>query len=241
MGSTNQHITISKIEDLSALRRDNFILALQAGVPGAFAELYETYSRRLYHAILAITRNHQDTEDALQETFLRVHMKIHTFEGRSSIYSWLTRIAINSGLMVLRRRRSQREILFDPHPKGQSAHVLTNTVALEIRDSALDPEQSYDLRQCAFKLLHAIEHLDPKLKTPILMQAILGSSLEEIARAMDISEAAVKSRLHRARRRLSTRQGIQRLGPQLRSVNVHEQNQTIVHDLAPTSSVFNRV
>ena len=218
MGSTNQHITISKIEDLSALRRDNFILALQAGVPGAFAELYETYSRRLYHAIFAIARNHQDTQDALQEAFLRVHLKIYTFEGRSSIYSWLTRIAINSALMVLRRRRSQREILFDPHPKGQSAHVLTNTVALEIRDSAPDPEQSYDLRQRAFKLLRAIEHLDPKLQTPILMQALLGSSVEEIARAMDISEAAVKSRLHRARRRLSTRQGIQHLEPQRRSV-----------------------
>ena len=222
MGSTDQHDTISKIEDLSALQSDNFILALQAGVPGAFAELYETSSRRLHHAIFAITRNHQDTEDALQETFLRVHLKINTFEGRSSIYSWLTRIAINSALMVLRRRRSQHEILFDPHPEAQSAHVPTNTVALEIRDSAPDPEQSYDSRQCAFKLLHAIERLDPKLQTPILMRAILGSSVEEIARAMEISEAAVKSRLHRARRRLSTRQRIQRLGPQLRSVNVHE-------------------
>jgi RNA polymerase sigma-70 factor (ECF subfamily) len=211
MGSTDQHDTISKIEDLSALQSDNFILALQAGVPGAFAELYETSSRRLHHAIFAITRNHQDTEDALQETFLRVHLKINTFEGRSSIYSWLTRIAINSALMVLRRRRSQHEILFDPHPEAQSAHVPTNTVALEIRDSAPDPEQSYDLRQRAFKLLRAI-----------VMRAILGSSVEEIARAMEISEAAVKSRLHRARRRLSTRQRIQRLGPQLRSVNVHE-------------------
>ena len=92
MGSTDQHITISKFEDLSALQSDNFILALQAGVPGAFAELYETYLTRLYHAIFAIARNHQDTEDALQETFLRVHLKINTFEGRSSIYSWLTRV-----------------------------------------------------------------------------------------------------------------------------------------------------
>jgi RNA polymerase sigma-70 factor (ECF subfamily) len=202
MGSTDQHITIGKIEDLSAPQRDNFILALQAGVPEAFAELYETYSRRLYHAIFAITRNHQDTEDALQETFLRVHLKIDTFEGRSSIYSWITRIAINSALMVLRRRRIQREIQVDPHPEAQSAQAPTYSVALEITDSAPDPEQICDLRHFAAKVLQAIEHLDPKLRTPIRMRAILGSSIEQIARAMDISEAAVKSRLNRARRRL---------------------------------------
>lgn len=218
MGSTDQHTEISKIEDMSVLQSDKFILALQAEMPGAFAELYETYSRRLYRSIFAITRNHQDSEDALQETFLRVHLKIHTFEGRSSICSWLTRIAINSALMVLRRRRVQRETLFDPHSETESAHVPT-TLAPEIRDSAPDPEQICGLRQRAYRVLHAIERLDPKLQTPIRMHAMLGSSLEEIARAMDISEAAVKARLHRARRRLSTRQGIQRLGLQLRSVD----------------------
>lgn len=218
MGSTDQHTAISKIEGMSALQNDKFILALQAEMPGAFAELYETYSRRLYQAIFAITKNHQDSEDALQETFLRVHLKIHTFEGRSSIFSWLTRIAINSALMVLRRRRVQREVLFDPHSEAQGAYLPTKSVAVEIRDSSPDPEQLCGSRQGVFKVLHAIEGLDPKLQIPIRMWAILGFSLEEIARAMDISKAAAKSRLYRARRRLSMRQSMQHAVVQLRSV-----------------------
>lgn len=219
MGSTDQHTTISTLEDLPASQSDKLVLALQTGAPEAFAELYETYSRRLYHAIFAITRNHQDTEDALQETFLRVHLKIHTFEGRSSIYSWITRIAINSALMALRRRRRiEREIPVDPYPEAQNAHAPTHTVALEIMDSAPDPEQICNLRQFAAKVLQAIERLEPKLQTPIRMHAMRGSSIEQIARAMDISEAAVKSRLFRARRRLSTGQGLKRSMLRLRSV-----------------------
>lgn len=76
-----------------------------------FAELYATYSRRLYNTIFAITKNHEDAEDALQETFLRAYTGIHAFEGRSAIYSWLTRIAINSALIVLRKRRVRPELL----------------------------------------------------------------------------------------------------------------------------------
>ena len=62
------------------------------------------------------TRNPEDAEDALQETFLRAHLRLHTFEGRSRIYSWLTRIAINSALMILRRRRARPQTLLGSHP-----------------------------------------------------------------------------------------------------------------------------
>lgn len=177
---------------------DEIVTAAQAGSAGAFAELHAIYSKRLYKTIVAITKNPEDAEDALQETFLRVYRAIHTFEGRSSVYSWLTRIAINSALMVLRKRRARPEISVDLQPGA-----LAETIYFDIKDSALDPEQVYDLRQRGIEVLRAVRHLDARLRVPIKMRMTKGASLKEIGQALNISEAAVKARLHRARLRLS--------------------------------------
>lgn len=182
-----------------AVARDNKMVSdAQAGSPEAFTELHAIYSQRLYKTILAITKSPEDAEDALQETFLRVHLAIHTFEGRSTLYSWLTRIAINSALMVLRKRRATPEILFDPDPDA-----LSKTFGFEIRDTALNPEQVYDVLQRRMWLLKAIHKLSPRLREPVRMQLTEDSSIKEIGRVLNLSEAVIKSRLHRARIRLS--------------------------------------
>ena len=179
---------------------DEIVSAAQAGSPGAFAELHAIYSRRLYKTIFAITKCPEDAEDALQETFLRAHVALHTFEGRSNVYSWLTRIAINSALMTLRRRRARPEILFDPQPDSGA-----ETVWFEVKDSSPNPEESYERRQRHLTLMRAIRRLEPQLRTPIWMQTMHGCSMREIGRALNLSVAAVKTRLHRARLELSTR------------------------------------
>ncbi|HEY3991025.1 MAG TPA: sigma-70 family RNA polymerase sigma factor [Acidobacteriaceae bacterium] len=216
MNCVERDAVINSTEKRIEQQDEQLVSAVLAGEPGAFAKLYATYSWRLYKTILAITRNPEDAEDALQETFLRAHLRLDTFEGRSSIYSWLTRIAINSALMVLRRRRTRPETLFDPHPDAR-----TDTLGFEIRDSAPDPERICDLRQRKIKVLHAIRRLDGKLQAPIHMQVTLGSSVKEIGRALNISETAVKSRLHRARRRLLMGRDLKRSGPRHQSVDLH--------------------
>ena len=179
-------------------RHDDLVSAVQEGSPGAFAQLHAIYSRRLYKRVLAITRNPDDAEDALQETFLRVYLAIHAFEGRSNIDSWLTRIAINSARMILRRRRARAEILFDPQPDPAG-----EAYCFEIRDSAPNPEQVYDLHQRRVELLRAINDLNIQLRTPLEMQMTGGAPIKDIGRTLSISVAAVKTRLHRARRQLS--------------------------------------
>ena len=115
MNETNHALQRNiRTSEYGIAQHHEIVLAAQAGSPGAFAELHAIYSRRLYKRVLSITRSREDAEDALQETFLRVHSAIHAFEGSSTIYSWLTRIAINSALIILRRRRARHEILFDP-------------------------------------------------------------------------------------------------------------------------------
>ena len=178
---------------------EDIVLAAQAGSPAAFAELYSTYSRRLFQTILSITRNPQDAEEALQETFLRVYVAIKTFEGKSQIHTWLTRIAVNTALMVLRKQRVRPEVLFDPQPDDRC-----ETITFEVRDPAPNPEELCVLHQCQLKTLRAIRRLRPYLREPIRMRVTHGWSIGEISRALNISEAAVKSRIYRARKQLST-------------------------------------
>jgi RNA polymerase sigma-70 factor, ECF subfamily len=174
------------------------VSAAKAGSASAFAELQSHYSRRLYRTIYAITKNREDAEDALQDTFLQAFVAIRKFEGRSSVYSWLTRIAINSALLTLRKRRSHPEICFQFQP--EAGEELTPFV---LSDSAPNPEQHFDQHQRCVRILSAIQRLDPTLRSALLSRIKHQGSIKEIAFTLNITEAALKTRLLRARRRLA--------------------------------------
>jgi RNA polymerase sigma-70 factor, ECF subfamily len=182
----------------NASSRDlKLVAAARAGSNAAFEELQSCYSRRLYRRIQSITRNHEDAEDALQETFLSAYLALDSFEGRSQFASWLTRIAINSALMVLRRRRTRAEVSFEPSPEsGEPAPMI------DVRDTALNPEQLYDLRQRSYCAFRAIGKLNSNLRSPIRTWLEQDCSMKEVARILDLSLAAVKARLYRARKQL---------------------------------------
>jgi RNA polymerase sigma-70 factor (ECF subfamily) len=134
----------------------------------------------------------------LQETFLRAYLALDSFEGRSQFASWLTRIAINSALMILRVRCRRAEVPLEPPlESGEPA------LAIDVRDPALNPEQRYDQRQRCYSALHAMSNLDDKLRTPMTIWIEQECSIKELARTLDLSVTAVKSRLHRARKRLA--------------------------------------
>ncbi|MGO9435167.1 MAG: RNA polymerase sigma factor [Terracidiphilus sp.] len=82
---------------LAAQRDAQLVPAANAGSDDAFAELQHLYARRPQNRIVRITKNHEDAEDALQDTSLRVHLALCNFEGRSSFDSWVTRIAMTGG------------------------------------------------------------------------------------------------------------------------------------------------
>jgi RNA polymerase sigma-70 factor (ECF subfamily) len=180
------------------LQDAELISATLTGSSDAFAELQRLYSRQLYSTIFRITRNREDAEDVLQDTFLRAYLSLRNFQGRSSVYSWLTRIAINSALMLLRKRRSHPEVCFDLAREQEN-----DAVRLEPKDPCLNPEQICDQRQRCANIHREIERLKASLREPLQSRMTHGSSLEEIGRAMDITATAVKARLNRARKRLN--------------------------------------
>jgi len=185
-------------------RRDlELVAAAKAGSSAAFEELQNVYSRRLYNRIFAITRNREDAEDALQDTFLRTYVALASFEGRSQFSSWLTRIAITSALMTLRKRRRRAEVSFEA-PSASSEQAPS----LDFRDTALNPEQVYEQRQRCYRALRAVHKLHPKLKATLSTWMKEESSMREVAQVLDLSVAAVKARLHRARKRLLSSTGV---------------------------------
>jgi RNA polymerase sigma-70 factor (ECF subfamily) len=198
MAFLDQQITLD-FKQKRAIRDRRLVSEAQAGASDSFDQLQLLYRHKLYNTILAITKNREDAEDALQDTFLRAYVALRHFEGRSSVYSWLTRIGINSALMILRRRRTRAEVFFD-----RPSDERDGFDPLEVGDAALNPEQIWARQQRWTGVLSAIERLDPKLKAPIQVLLTRQCSMNEIAETLDITVAAVKARLHRARRRLTS-------------------------------------
>jgi RNA polymerase sigma-70 factor (ECF subfamily) len=204
---------IASRHDESPQSKD-LVAAARSGSSAAFAELREIYAPRVYRKLLTMTKNREDAEDALQDTFLQAYKALHTFEERSSFYTWVTRIAINSALMLLRRRRTRAEVSFDgPDEREESIPRF------EFRDNGPSPEHICLHRQSYACILRSIWKLQPRLRQVIEMQMMGSYSIRELAQALEISEAAVKSRLSRARARLASAHpvGGSKLGPHVES------------------------
>ncbi len=178
-------------------RNAELLFAARAGSQVAFGELRNIYAKRLFKRILSITRNREDAEDALQDTFLRAYLALPSFEGRSQLSSWLIKIAINSALMMIRKRRSRPEVSMD-----QQLDAEDGSFPFDVRDHAPDPEQACDQKQRCTALLREIKKLPPQLRTPLHLRISKPNSMKEIAQDLGISPAALKTRLHRARLRL---------------------------------------
>lgn len=198
MNSSETCMLDSSSRNYDGEARDQALLrAARSGSHAAFAELQQIYSSRVFKRILSITRNQADAEDALQDTFLRAYLALPSFEGRSRLSSWLTRIGINSALMILRKRRRRSETSFEQHQE-----FATDANCVDIHDHALDPEQFCDQQQRCDAIHSALQQLDPKLQVVMRIRLFDEHSMQEIAQDLGVSVASVKSRLHRARKRL---------------------------------------
>jgi RNA polymerase sigma-70 factor (ECF subfamily) len=174
------------------------VRAAQMGSCTAFSELYALYERRIFRTVRSITQNRQDAEDATQDAFLSAFKAISRFEWRSHFSSWLKRIAINSALMVLRKRRRCPEL-----PLDLSHEATKEENCLAFHDKSANPLQTFECRERRSTLVKSIKKLKPRLRIVVEAQMSREGSAKDIAGRLQISEAAVKSRLHRARMRLS--------------------------------------
>lgn len=172
---------------------EQLLSAAKRGKPEAFEVLFGALRERLFQSALRITRNREDAEDALQDSFLRAFLHIKSFHGRSSLFTWLTRIVINSALMICRKNRKTHQISADDLSNADGA------MHLQIPDRAPNPEQSYVERERKRVLHNAVRNLRPRVRAVVEVGHLQALSIKETARILNISVAAAKGRAFHAR------------------------------------------
>ncbi|MFC1464297.1 MAG: RNA polymerase sigma factor [Candidatus Brachytrichaceae bacterium NZ_4S206] len=166
---------------------------IRAGDKSACAQCIERYSPMLYRLALRLTGDASTAEDVVQETFLNAFKAIGSFEGRSSLSTWLYRIAANTALMHVRRKQ----------PLMVSVDEVTTDEDQPVPQALFDwcclPERDFETAETRAELERAIHELPEKLRLVFILRELEGLSTEATAEALGVSPDVVKTRLHRAR------------------------------------------
>jgi len=176
-------------------QRPEFSLpALQAGDPAEFARFVDAYSDVVYRMAVKMLNSTQDAEDVLQETFIKAFKHIREFEGRSSLTTWLYRIAVNEALMLI-RRRTGNTISLDEDIQTEDGEQEPR----QIVDWCCLPEEEMLSTETRRHLDDAIQRLSPALRAVFLLRDVEGLSIKETGEVLGLNESVVKIRLLRAR------------------------------------------
>jgi RNA polymerase sigma-70 factor (ECF subfamily) len=194
----NAEPTIACLSDPAA--EQMLVVAAKNGDEQAFETLFKRHRQKILRVVLRYAHVREDAEDIVQQSFQKAFVYLHKFEGKSSFSTWLTRIAINESLMLLRHGRALREVLVDDHSEAEG-----NAASLEMPDSSPDPEASYLRRERAQILSETLGNLRPGMRKAIELRDLAELSTEETARRMGVSVASVKARLFHARKKLRER------------------------------------
>jgi RNA polymerase sigma-70 factor (ECF subfamily) len=167
------------------------VASARAGDSDAFAALVGRYESRIVRLVRGMVPE-SDTEDVTQEAFLKAYRKLGNFDGRSSFYTWLFRIAANTAMDWRKKERHRRHA---PLPEGEEGED-------RVPSSEAGPETAATRRELAARIDAAIEALPEKYHEILVLREIEGLSYEEISAQLGMSKGTVESRLFRARERL---------------------------------------
>jgi RNA polymerase sigma-70 factor (ECF subfamily) len=173
------------------------LAALRSGDRAEFARLVNGTSAQIYRLGLKMLGDSNDAEDVLQETYLKALRALPAFEGRSSLITWLYRIAVNEALMVIRRRRPMISVEDDGSEDEEGPGE-----PLQIVDFCCMPEHELLSGEAQRFMDKAVQKLSTGLRAVFVLRDIEGLSIKDTAEALNLSEMNVKTRLLRARLKL---------------------------------------
>ena len=171
---------------------------LQSGDQEELTKMVNQFSDPIYRVALRMLNNSTDAEDVLQETFIKALRSIEKFEGRSSLSTWLYRIAVNEALMVIRKQKPEVAIMQDDFSEDDNEGISVS----QIVDWCCLPESELLSNETRVLLNEAIQKLPENLRSVFILRDIEGLSIYETAQALDLTETNVKTRLLRARMKL---------------------------------------
>jgi len=187
---------------LDGAARSSLLLQARKGDRESLAKLILPYAPGLYLGALRLTRNPADAEDARQDAFLKAMTRLEQFAGtpgenRDDLHAWVSRIAANASIDVIRKRRDGRLFSLE-EPSGSGEETLgSNVTACED-----NPEERFARREMRKLMADAIKQLAPDMRQVCLLRDVLQYSTQEVAERLGISAMAVRLRLFRAHRRL---------------------------------------
>lgn len=183
-------------------REAELVVRAQTGQTAAFDELMKLYRERVWAVIYNLTNNREDASDLTQEVFIKAFRKIGRYNFRSSFYTWLYRIAVNSALNSLRKHKLKRALMLDrlPTQHDDDSYYAGGSVGVPLKK---DP--SFVLQnELQLQLDRALVRLSTDHRTAVVLAEIEGLPLREVAEILKVSEGTVKSRLHYAKKQLQT-------------------------------------
>ncbi|MBN2431587.1 MAG: sigma-70 family RNA polymerase sigma factor [Acidobacteria bacterium] len=175
---------------------NDLVTRLLDGDENALVEMMDKYHSKIYNIALNIVKNHNDAQEIVQDVFFTIHRKIDTFKGNSSFYTWIYRICVNYAFMKIRSRRKEQHIPIDELQKPDGEETFFSTI---IPDNRKFADELVVEREFMEKVLSSMNDLPDKYKTVFHLRDIQQYSNEEVSRMLNLSVAAVKSRIHRAR------------------------------------------
>ena len=172
---------------------------LREGDDTALAPLVDKYKRMVHRLALQITKNHEDANDVMQETFIKVYQSIHTFRQEAAFETWVYRIAVNEALNFVKRRERRRE-----SPLSTTEESEYDPSVLHKVEMANDPQINAEKTELRHWVTKAVNSLSLKHRTVVILHELEGLTHAEIASILNCSEGTVRSRLHYARKQLRT-------------------------------------
>ena len=170
---------------------------VKQGHANAFNTLVKRYRERVFNVVYNMTSNREDASDVTQDVFVKAFQNIHRFQQKSTFFTWLYRIAVNTAISFIKKARSRQyfslENLEEEGVGGKLAEILS---------SKKPSRRSLMIRELQEKLNEALQKLSVKHRTAIVLYEIEGLSHKEIGTILKCSEGTVRSRLHYAKNEL---------------------------------------
>ena len=186
--------------DYARASNDQLLAAAKSSDHRAFEELSGRYLKSMRKRVYSMVRNPEDTEDVVQDTLLKAYRHLGDFRESCEFSTWITKIATNTALMFLRKRRSRAEASF-----YQACETDETWTMCDIPDPSPSTERTYARQETVEFMLHAVKRLPPVLRSILEQYHAQEKSLQEAADALGITVPSAKARLFRARRKLRSR------------------------------------
>lgn len=176
--------------------------AAKGGDRRAFQLLFERYERKVYAVAHGFLRNPEDALDVVQDAFIKVYRYLPNFEGQSSFYTWLYRIAANLCIDHLRRNTRKKDVEFDDrirHDGDPESSAGVDALPASLLGS---PGEAVENKEILAAVEDSLKYLSDKHRAVIVMRELQGLSYADMAKAMGCSKGTIMSRLFHARRNM---------------------------------------